>query len=91
MSNVACNPDILLVQGQGDGAVEASCTFSVLETHKGEQCHVKEGYIIVKNGASSQGDVRIDFDENTGTFPEYVFIPGLPETVAPYYKTMCLQ
>ena len=92
IETVECNSDILLVYGQGDANhADATVTFSVLETHKGVTCHVKEGYLIVKNGASIDGDVRIDFDPSTGTFPDYIFTPGLPETVAPYYKTLTVE
>lgn len=91
IENIPCNPDILLVHGDGDGNVEAACTFKVMETHKGTTCHVQEGFLIVKNGATNGGDVTIPYDETIGGFPEYRFIPGLPETISPYYKTMSVE
>ena len=92
MSNIICNPNVLLVKGSGDPQAEdASCTFNVRETHNGTTCDVEEGFLIVKNSASSQGDLRIDYDPVAGAFPEYTFKPGLPETVAPYFKVLTVE
>lgn len=92
IGNVACNTDIYFVRGIGDPQRrEANIDFAVSESHRGSVCHVNEGYLIVKNGASDTGDVRINLDVQTRTFPRYTFKPGLPETIAPYYKTMSVE
>ena len=92
IDNVTCNTDVYFVRGQGDpNFANATLNFKVEEIHNGTRCHVKEGYLIVKNGASDGGAVRIDLNQQTGEFNEYTFRPGIPETIAPFFKTMTVE
>jgi alpha-tubulin suppressor-like RCC1 family protein len=92
IGNVACNPSIYFVRGIGDpDYAEANLDINVSETHNGVSCHVTEGFLILKNNATDASNIRLDFDPVTGTFPRYTFNPGVPETIAPYYKTLTVE
>jgi hypothetical protein len=92
MSNVTCYPEILLVEGPSTKpAVQANATFKVEETHNGNTCRVNEGYLVIKNTGSDGDDVTLPFDEDLYGFPEYSFTPGVPATIAPYYKTLVAE
>ena len=87
---VACFPNLLKVQG-APNPVDVNVTLSVWETHNGEACHVDEGWLVIKNAGAENPNVRIDYVDSIAAFPEYEFTPGLPATIAPYYKTMIVE
>ncbi len=92
LSNVPCHPEILLAQGPGASpAVQANALFEVKETHNGTTCRVTEGYLIIKNTGSDGDDITLNYSSDLLGFPEYSFTPGVPATIAPYYKTLVAE
>lgn len=68
-------------------------TYNVVvgETFDGITCPVNEGFLIIRNNASVEGTVQIDYDPATGSFPPYTFTVGSPNIVSPYVKFMFVE
>lgn len=92
IENVLCYPDILRVQGKGsESPKNAKVQFAVYEKHGVIECHVQEGFLVIKNYAATLEKKTIFFNDSLGKFPIYEFTPGLPATIAPYYKTIVVE
>lgn len=88
IENIPCEPDIYLIRKENSTVL---VNFEVLETHSGTQCHVGEGFLVVKNSGAEDGDTILQFNETTGRFGDYSFVPGPPATIAPYYKGLVVE
>lgn len=80
---LACgDPDRPRVIMQGE---EYTVQFAVSQTHRGQECPVTEGYLVINNSAAEVQTQTIELDEN-GQFLPYAFTGGFPNLVAPHLK-----
>ena len=47
--------------------------------------------LVIKNSGAIKSATTLLYNDTFGAFPEYTFTPGLPATIAPYYKTIIVE
>lgn len=78
------NPPII------EQGTDHTLTFTISEQHQGNVCLVEDGYISIRNAASSDLSATI-INHNGSSFPAYTFTARGPNIIAPHVYDLSLQ